>query len=43
MLSSHYGEERGWLKEEGRGGSSWWRDVVRIRDGLGVEVGSWFE
>lgn len=39
MFLSHYGEERGRLKEGGRGGSVWWREVVRIQYGLGVEGG----
>ena len=43
VLSYHYGEDSGWFIEGGRDGSSWWREVVQIRDGLGVEGGSWFE
>jgi len=43
VLSSSYGQERGRLIEGGRDGSSWWWEIVRIRDGLGVEGGSWFE
>jgi len=43
VLVSRYGEERGRLREGGRGGSSWWRDIVRIHDGWDVEGGSWFE
>lgn len=27
----------------GWSGSSWWREVVNIRDGIGVDGGGWFE
>lgn len=42
VSSASYGEEDGWLKEGGQYGSTWWREVVRIRDGVGVAGGSWF-
>jgi len=25
------------------GGRAWWREIVRIHEGIGVEGGSWFE
>lgn len=42
VSSTNYGEEDGRLKEGGQYGSTWWREVVRIRDGVGVAGGSWF-
>ncbi|GAU16213.1 hypothetical protein TSUD_298450 [Trifolium subterraneum] len=39
--SSRYGEERGSLCEGGRRGSSWWREIARIREGVGGS-GGWF-
>jgi len=30
---------RGW----GRSGSSWWREIAKIRDGLGGLGGGWFQ
>ncbi|GAU12618.1 hypothetical protein TSUD_121090 [Trifolium subterraneum] len=38
---ARYGEVAGRLVAEGRSVSAWWRDVSRIRDGIG-EVGEWF-
>ncbi|GAU36717.1 hypothetical protein TSUD_217740 [Trifolium subterraneum] len=38
VLAAHYGVERGRLREGGRNGSSWWREIVRIRDGIGVTL-----
>jgi hypothetical protein len=40
VLVCRYSEERGRLREGGIGGSSWWREIVRIRDGWGVKGGS---
>ena len=37
VLAAHYG------MEGGRGGSSWWREIAKIRDGVGGVGGSWFE
>ncbi|MCH81803.1 cysteine-rich receptor-like protein kinase [Trifolium medium] len=37
-----YGEERGRLCEGGSSGSSWWREIVRIREGVGDSGGGWF-
>ncbi|MCI62016.1 hypothetical protein A2U01_0083273, partial [Trifolium medium] len=33
VLAARYGVERGRLQEGGRRGSSWWRELARIRDG----------
>jgi hypothetical protein len=43
VLSSRYGEQRGRLREGGVTGSAWWREIVKIQNGIGVEGGSWFE
>jgi len=43
VLLSRYGEEKGRPREEGRMGSAWWKEIVKIRAGIGVEGGSWFE
>jgi len=43
VLLSRYGEERGRLREGDRMGSVWWKEIVKIREGIGVEGGSWFE
>ena len=43
MLSSCYGEERGRIKDGGRDVSSWWMEIVKICEGIGIEGGSWFE
>ncbi|GAU37579.1 hypothetical protein TSUD_213200 [Trifolium subterraneum] len=32
VLAARYGEEVGRLREGGRTGSAWWREIVRIRD-----------
>jgi len=39
VLSSRYGEERGRIREGARLGSAWWREIVKIRDVIGVEGG----
>jgi hypothetical protein len=36
VLLSRYVEERGRPREGGRLGSAWWRDIVKIREGIGV-------
>ncbi|GAU22997.1 hypothetical protein TSUD_98260 [Trifolium subterraneum] len=43
VLAARYGEEVGRLREGGRTGSAWWREIVRIRDEEG-DVGErgWF-
>ena len=35
MLITRYGVEGGGLEDGGRSCSSWWREIVRIRDGIG--------
>jgi hypothetical protein len=42
VLVFRYGEEAGLMKVGGRGSSSWWREITRIRDGEGVEAVGWF-
>jgi hypothetical protein len=32
----------GWLRVGGRMGSVWWREIVRIRDGVDGPRGDWF-
>ena len=29
-------------REGGRSVSIWWREIVKIRDGIGVDGGGWF-
>ena len=43
MLSSRYGEESGRIKDGGKARSSWWREIMKVREGIGVEGGNWFE
>jgi len=42
MFSARYGEEAGRLEVGGRSGSYWWREVARIKDGVGEDGESWF-
>ncbi|GAU35620.1 hypothetical protein TSUD_30370 [Trifolium subterraneum] len=42
VLVARYGMERGRLRDGGRGGSSWWREIMRIRDSRGGIGGAWF-
>ncbi|GAU50095.1 hypothetical protein TSUD_28830 [Trifolium subterraneum] len=42
VLAVRYGVERGRLCAGGMRGSSWWREVTRIRDGGGEVEGGWF-
>ncbi|MCI65581.1 endonuclease/exonuclease/phosphatase family protein, partial [Trifolium medium] len=35
VLAARYGVERGCLREGRWNWSSWWREIVRIRDGVG--------
>ncbi|GAU38071.1 hypothetical protein TSUD_318650 [Trifolium subterraneum] len=42
VLAARYGVERGRVREGGRRGSSWWREIVRIRDTGGGLGGGWF-
>lgn len=43
VLKARYEEEGGILKEEGRDCSLWWRMLSRIRGGVGLGDGSWFD
>jgi hypothetical protein len=40
FLAAHYWVDRGRLRE---GGSVWWREIVRIRDGVGGLRDGWFK
>ncbi|CAJ2657308.1 unnamed protein product [Trifolium pratense] len=42
VLAARYGIEGGRLRDGGRRGSSWWREIARIRDGGSETGGSWF-
>ncbi|MCI60662.1 hypothetical protein A2U01_0081918, partial [Trifolium medium] len=42
VLAAQYGVERGRLREGGRSGSSWLREIVSICDGRGDLGGGWF-
>jgi len=43
VLVSRYGEEDGCVKEGRRTRSSWWKEIMGIRSGDGIGVGSWFD
>ena len=40
---ARYGEEDGRLVVRGRSGSSWWREIAKIRDGVAGVGGGWFQ
>ncbi|CAJ2647682.1 unnamed protein product [Trifolium pratense] len=42
VLAARYGVEGGRLRDGGRRGSLWWREIVSIRDGVGEPGGGWF-
>ena len=42
VLAVRYGEEAGRLEVGGRRGSLWWKELVKIRDGVGEVEGGWF-
>ncbi|CAJ2632329.1 unnamed protein product [Trifolium pratense] len=42
VLAARYGIEGGILRAGGQRGSVWWRELVRIREGVGEPGGSWF-
>ncbi|PNX91700.1 kinesin-like protein, partial [Trifolium pratense] len=42
VLAARYGVEGGRLRDGGRRGSSWWREIARIREGVGEPGGRWF-
>ena len=43
VLVARYGEEAERLEVGGRSGSSWWREIAKIRNGLGGVGGGWFQ
>ena len=43
VLAARYGEESERFKLGGRDGSSWWREVERVQDGMGVACDRWFD
>ncbi|PNX60369.1 kinesin-like protein, partial [Trifolium pratense] len=43
VLAARYGLEGGRLRDGGRRGSSWWRELARIRDGGSETGGRWFQ
>jgi len=42
VLVARYGVEDGGLADGGQSCSSWWQEIVRIRDGLGEGGEGWF-
>jgi hypothetical protein len=42
VLVAMYGVEDDRLEDGGQSCSSWWREIVRIRDGVGVGHDKWF-
>jgi len=42
VLAARYGEEAGRLGVGGRSVSFWWKELVKIRDGVGDADGGWF-
>ncbi|CAJ2657379.1 unnamed protein product [Trifolium pratense] len=42
VLAARYGVEGGRIRDGGRRGSLWWREIVRIREGGGESSGRWF-
>jgi len=42
VLTARYDEEARRLEVGGQSGSYWWKEVARIRDGVGEEVEGWF-
>jgi hypothetical protein len=42
VLVARYGLERGRLREGGRDGSAWWKEIARIMDGVGGIREGWF-
>ena len=40
VLAARYSEEAGRLKVGGRSGSCWWREIAKIRDGVGEAEGA---
>jgi len=42
VLVARYGEEARRLEVRGRSVSHWWREITKIRDGVGEVDGGWF-
>ena len=42
VLVARYDEVAEWLEGGGRSASSWWRELVKIRDGVDGVDGGWF-
>ena len=42
VLVVRYGEEAGRVEVGGRSTSPWWREIAKIRDGVGENDGGWF-
>ena len=42
VLVAIYGKEAGRLAVGGRSVSSWWKEIVKIRDGVGEDERGWF-
>lgn len=43
VLTARYGNEVGRIYEGGRGASAWWVSILRLCDGVGMGIGSWFD
>jgi len=41
VLSSRYGEERGQIKDGGTDRFAWYREIVKVCEGIGVDGGKW--
>jgi len=41
VLVARYGDKAGWLEVGGRSASSWWREIAKIREGVGELDGGW--
>lgn len=43
VLEARYGVEEARLKDRGRDGSAWWREMVRVQNDVRLAMGGWFE
>lgn len=43
VLTATYGEEGGRICEGRRGASTWWENILRLRDEIGMGIGSLFD
>jgi hypothetical protein len=43
LLEARYGVEEGRSKDIGMDGSAWWREMVRVQNGVRFAVGVWSE